>query len=288
MLDIIIINYNSTDCLIQCLGSLAEAAGRIQINVLVADNNSRDHAQRIAAMFPGVQLLANHKNIGFAKAVNQCILKSSSPYLMLLNPDTIAAPGAFASMLSYMESHSDVGILGPAIYDHDRKIQGSARSFPTPFTAFFGRSSLLTRLFPNNRVTCRNILNKASDGETPIPVDWLSGACMLVRSKAVKEVGLLDSNFFMYWEDADWCRRMTKKGWKVVYYPNASVTHYIGVSSEQNLTRAVVEFHKSAYYLFNKYYPSTPGSAKILVMLGLTARAGFLMALHWLRRRYLR
>jgi GT2 family glycosyltransferase len=124
----------------------------------------------------------------------------------------------------------------------------------------------------------------ACDGRTAIAVDWVSGACMLVRRKAVAAVGLLDRHFFMYWEDADWCRRMWDKGWAVHYHPQASITHYVGKSSEQNLIKSVVEFHKSAYYLFNKYYADPLGVMRGIAMSGLGARMLFLLVLHGIRR----
>jgi len=288
LLDIIIVNYNSTSCLLRCIESVYKDLDNAAVNIYVADNNSKDHVQRIAEQYPDIHLVMNKKNIGFGNAVNQCIEKSASPFLMLLNPDSIVIAGFFKLMLGYMEAHLDIGILGPAIYDHDMEVQGSARAFPTPITALFGRSAFLTRIFPDNPITRRNILNKASDGKTPMPVDWVSGACMLVRREAVKEVGLMDRHFFMYWEDADWCRRMRQNGWGVFYYPQAGLIHYAGVSSEQNLIQSVVEFHKSAYYLFNKYYQSPLGIVKVIVWLGLAARVCCLLMLHGIRRRYSR
>jgi hypothetical protein len=255
------------------------------VTIYVIDNCSTDHVETISRVFPDVHLIKNSRNIGFAKAVNQAIRLGGAPYLLLLNPDTVLSPGFFKRMLGFMETHGDVGILGPAIYDKGMGIQGSARAFPTPMTALFGRSALLTRIFPNNRITRKNILTKMCDGKTPMPVDWVSGACMLVRRKAVKAVGLLDRNFFMYWEDADWCRRMREKGWTVVYYPQASLVHYAGVSSEQNLIRSVVAFHKSALYLFDKYAKPSDAIFRPMVMMGLAARVFILLFLHGIRRR---
>jgi GT2 family glycosyltransferase len=163
-------------------------------------------------------------------------------------------------------------------------VQGSARSFPTPLTALFGRNSIMTKFFPNNRLTRKNILNSASSGNALINVDWVSGACMMVRRKAFEDVGLMDENFFMYWEDADWCRRMIQKDWNVVYYPGSSIIHFSGKSSDRNLIQSVVEFHKSVYYLFKKYYPDSLGIIRVFVMMGLGARACFLLGLHGIRR----
>lgn len=132
-------------------------------------------------------------------------------------------------------------------------VQGSARKFPTLLTGFFGRNSLLTKWFPNNWITRKTILTNGVKGDYPINVDWVSGACMVVRRNAVEDIGLMDERFFMYWEDVDWCKRMWQKGWKIVYYPKASILHYIGGSSEKNVYQSVLEFHKSAYYFSGKH-----------------------------------
>jgi len=151
-------------------------------------------------------------------------------------------------------------------------------------TALFGRNSFMTKFFPDNRWTRKNILNTTVIGDAPRSVDWVSGACMLVRRKAFEDAGLMDEKFFMYWEDADWCKRMIQKDWKVIYYPGASIVHFTGKSSDRNLIQSVVEFHKSAYYLFDKYYQSPLGIGKVVVMMGLAARVCFLLALHGFRR----
>lgn len=288
-LDIIIVNYNSTAYLLECLRSIYMSLGTtIAANVYVFDNASEDNVNLLKQKFPQVFLSKNRRNIGFAKAVNYSISKTGAPNILLLNPDTLVGKNFFKSMLDFMETNPDVGIAGPKIYESDGTIQGSARSFPTLMTAFFGRNSLMTKFFPDNRLTRKNILNCADNGDTPINVDWLSGACMMVRRKAVDAVGLLDENFFMYWEDADWCRRMIQKDWRVVYYPEASIIHFSGKSSDRNLIKSVIEFHKSAYYLFKKYNQDPFGIKRMIVMMGLGARACFLLLLHSIRRRYKR
>ena len=257
-LDIIIVNYNSTSHLLNCLNSIKVNNGFTGINVYVEDNGSKDDPERIIRMYPEVHLTLHNVNLGFAKAANSGIRRSSSPYVMLLNPDTLIQPGAIESLVGFMENNPTIGVTGPKILNTDGSVQGSARAFPTPLTALFGRSSVLTRMFPNNPITRANILTFKCNGRHPMKVDWVSGACMVVRRKAISQVGMFDERFFMYWEDADWCRRMWDKGWRVVYYPNAEVVHYVGVSSEQRIARSVLEFHKSSYLLFGKYtrFPS--------------------------------
>ncbi|MCK5852876.1 glycosyltransferase family 2 protein [bacterium] len=284
-LDIIIVNYNSTEYLLKCLRSIYMSLnGDIAVKVYVVDNASKDNINLLQQKFSQVILSKNRMNIGFAKAVNHAISKTNAPNILLLNPDTIVDKNFFKSMLVFMGKNPDVGIAGPKIYENDGYIQGSARAFPTPMTALFGRNSFMTKFFPDNRLTRKNILNTTANGDTPLTVDWVSGACMMVRRTAIEDVGLMDENFFMYWEDADWCRRMIHKEWKVVYYPGASIVHFSGKSSDHNLIQSVVAFHKSAYYLFKKYYSDPFGIMRGFAMMGLGSRACFLLAIHGLRR----
>jgi len=284
MLDIIIVNYNSTDYLIRCLKSLYKSLGDIPAKIFVMDNASEDNAERIKDIFTGVHFFKSSYNMGFSKAVNMLLKKCDAPYALILNPDTYVTQGFFSPLIEYMEKNQDIGILGPRILDNDGRLQNSARSFPTLLTAFFGRSSFLSKRFPKNPITFRNLLSLKSDGKSPMKVDWLSGACMLVRRKAIEEIGLLDERFFMYWEDADWCKRMWDAGWKVIYFPEVSLYHYVGGSSEKRAFKSVVEFHKSVYRLFDKHlYPSL-SLLKPLVVGGLALRLSFVLCLQTIQQ----
>lgn len=285
-IDILIVNYNSTDYLLACVASIYRAAkNRRPVHIYVADNGSTDGVDRVGAIYPEIDLQRNDKNLGFARAVNQCLEKGRSPYLLIVNPDAVVGEGFFDAAMPVMEENPHIGVLGPKILDPDGAVQGSARSFPSPLTALFGRNALLTRLFPGNRFSRRNLLHSASDGCGTMCVDWLSGACLLVRRRAVDAVGGLDPRFFLYWEDADWCIRMKRAGWEVVYYPVPWVIHRVGGSSERHLLKSVLAFHQSAYYLFNKYYPSPAGVLKPVVMAVLAVRFVFVLVSHFLRLR---
>ena len=197
MFDIIIVNYRSTDYLLGCLRSIYNSLQQFPVKIFIQDNASEDGVDRVKTAFPQVILSKNSYNMGFSKAINSALKQSNSPYAVLLNPDSYVMDGFFEPIIHYMENNPQVGIVGPKIFDHDGSIQGSARSFPTPLTALFGRSSLFTRFFPNNPITRANILTTISDGRTPMKVDWVSGACMIVRRKAVDDIGLMDERFFM-------------------------------------------------------------------------------------------
>ncbi len=273
MIDIIIVNYNSTDHLIDCLRSIKKSLNGFHADIFVQDNASGDGVDRIFVEFPQIKFTQNSHNIGFAAAVNQALVQGSNPYVVLLNPDTFVPDGFFKPSIEFMKSHPNTGIMGPKILEQNGKLQNSARSFPTILTAFFGRTSFLSRLFPINPITMKNLLSLKSDGCSSMEVDWVSGACMVVSRKAIETVGQLDQRFFLYWEDADWCMRMRKSGWKVIYYPKVYVIHYTGVSSQKELFKSIIEFHKSAYRLFEKYQRKTLSLLNPLVYYALLIRA---------------
>ena len=283
LLDIIIVNHNSTDYLLSCLRSVYDSLQGLSAKVFVQDNASEDDVGRVNKAFPKVILSKNSCNMGFSKAANNALKESTAPYIVLLNPDTHVLHGFFECVLRYMEEHPDVGIIGPKILNRDGSVQGSARSFPTLLTAFFGRNSLLTGWFPNSRFVRQSITTTGSDGVSPMAVDWVSGACMVVRKKAIDDVGLMDERFFMYWEDVDWCKRMWHSGWKVVYFPQASIIHYVGGSSDKLVLRSVFEFHKSCYRIYSKYANFPLKVISPLVFLGIALRFFFVLFFHKMR-----
>ena len=272
MMDVIIVNYKSTHQLLRCLESFGGDANRTRVKVIVWDNTANDGIGFVRKKFPEVTIAHDGRNLGFAAGVNKALAQSDATYVTLLNPDTIVLNGFFKTALSYMENHGDVGIIGPAILNPDGSIQGSARSFPNALTGLFGRGSILTKLHPKNRLSRANILTDRSNGGSPIEVDWVSGACMVARREAIDQVGPLDERFFLYWEDADWCRRMHQKGWKVIYFPEPRVVHYVGGSSSSRIFRSMLDFHVSAYKLFCKYSSNWARLASPLVACALASR----------------
>ncbi len=282
--DIIIINYNSTRHSTINIAALLKSQIRDLITIYVQDNASNDGAVDLRQSFPPIQLTLNPKNLGFGAAINQVIGQGRAPYVMLINPDACIEDGFFESVVDYMDKHRDIGILGPKVLDDDGSVQGSARAFPNPLTALFGRNSFLTRIFPNNALSRANVLNLNGVNDLPMTVDWVSGACMVIRREALAQTGNMDERFFMYWEDADLCRRMWLKGWKVVYYPKAVVSHQVGQSSRTKPYFTIYHFHKSCFRLFEKYakwyhIPLIP-----IVIVALMFRAGAVAAWTTLKR----
>jgi len=275
ILDIIIVNYRSTEYLKNCLQTIYDCIHNIPVHIYIQDNASSDGLKNIKTLFPDTRITVNSHNLGFARAINQALKMCTAPYIMLLNPDTIVKEGFFETILNYIQGHPDVGVVAPRIENGDGTLQGSARSFPTPLTGFFGRTSLLTKWFPNNWITRKTILSHKNSGKKPICVDWVSGACMVLRRSAIEEVGMLDERFFLYWEDVDWCRRMWAKGWKVLYHPEPCIVHHVCGSSNKRPVQSIYEFHKSCYLYFTKYPEWPLNILKPAAFLGLSIRFVF-------------
>lgn len=251
--DIGIVSFDCYPELQKCLGSIFSREGHIPGHCLVVENSPVDIPIEIKTLFPQVKWFKNENNVGFARACNFIISRSDSNYICLLNPDTVIENGFLAEAISWLEMHPEVAVLGPRILELDGSVQGSARTFPGLRTAFLGRTTMITRFFPNNKWSRQDIITM-QDIHGPLEVDWVSGACMIVRRKAIQDVGLLDEGFFMYWEDCDWCRRFKKAGWKVVYHNELGpVIHATGRASVKAKALTLFHFHKSAVRLYAKY-----------------------------------
>nr|HDN01127.1 glycosyltransferase family 2 protein [Deltaproteobacteria bacterium] len=270
--DVIIVNYNCYEALNSCLSGL-EKWEPAKINAIyVVDNSQRPRPNDMVRRFPGVTWLANSKNVGFASAVNRALAKATAPYVCLLNPDAVIAGPLWGPLEEWLKKNTYVGILGPKILDADGSIQGSARAFPSLATVFFGRTSLISRLWPDNPFTRKNILSSPSLGE-PISVDWVSGACMIVKRSAIEDVGTMDPRFFLYWEDCDWCTRFRFAGWKVIYHPGVGpVIHHVGQASKNARWLALYHFHRSAVLLYWKYDRTPARIGSLIALAGATLR----------------
>ncbi len=273
---VVVVNWNAGGALRACLTALSATEGD-QPQVIVVDNASTDGSQaELAAVYPTLEIIQNDANVGFARAVNQGIRAARGQFTLVLNPDVILASSTVPRLLRFMTSHPDAGVAGPRLLDPDGSVQGSARRDPSAWTALFGRSAPMTRLFPNNPVSQRELPALAVADDAPVRVDWLSGACLLVRRTAWETVGLLDERFFLFWEDADWCLRFRRAGWGVYYVPAASGTHFVGVSRAGRRLGSVLDFHVSAYRYYRKHRrQSALHPMSILVGLGLLGSLAF-------------
>ncbi len=266
--DIGIVSYGSFHLLEKCLESIFGMEKPLPGRVMVFENGPEDVPSSIKRNFQQVLFHKNQTNLGFSKACNQILKTSKADYVCLLNPDTRLRRPFLSDAVDWLEEHRDVAVLGPKIVDPDGAVQGSARGFPGIATAFFGRTTFLTRLLPDNPVTRKNIQTHVS-GSAPVEVDWVSGACMVVRMAAVNHVGYLDEKFFMYWEDCDWCTRFWQKGWKVVYHPGIGpIEHKAGSTSQSVRLKSLYWFHKSAVRLYCKYDNSPLSIGSVIAVAG--------------------
>jgi GT2 family glycosyltransferase len=279
LVDLVIVNYRSYEELTRCLASLEPSRAILNRVTIVDHESDLAAAARVSSRFPWVTMLERTTNEGFATGVNLGVRGSSAPFLLLLNPDCVAGGEAIAGLVTFAESRPDAAVIGPRILNADGSVQGSARRFPGLSTFVAGRSSWLTRTFPNNPLSRWNLPGRAESGGT-ISVDWLSGACMLIRRAAFEQVGGMDERFFLYWEDADFCRRLSQRGWRIVYFPAVSVTHVGGRSSIHAYRESLAAFHASAYILFRKHASWTLQALAPLVYLVLQARLRALLYIH--------
>ncbi|GFP24910.1 glycosyltransferase family 2 protein [Candidatus Hakubella thermalkaliphila] len=273
ILDVIIVSYNVAHLLEDCLGSLLSEKG-VDVVITVVDNNSCDGTvAMVREKFPQVNLVASRKNLGFSAANNLALKGSRSKYALLLNPDTKVLPGAIKKMVDYMEANGEVGALGPKLLNPDGSLQYSARTFPSLTTQFL-ESTYLFRIFPQSRFFGQHFMSYWDHGQEK-KVDWVSGAALMVRREAIEKTGLLDEGFFMYSEEVDWCYRIKRAGYEVVYFPQAEIIHYDARSSEDEARRLEMVL-SGRYRFFARHYPSWQGLfLRLLVLGGLVIRIIF-------------
>ena len=228
---IIIVNWNTCDLLAQCLESLAENAGKqghFSVETFVVDNASTDgSSQMVREHFSQVHLIENEQNVGFALANNQAIVRAAGRYVVLLNSDTEVYPGALETMVAFMDQHPEAAGCGPLLLNADGTLQPSCHPMLTPGREFW-RLMFLDRVWP--RAT---YLQARWNRSTPRQVEVIKGACLLLRSEVLNQVGLLDDQYFMYTEEMDLCYRLLEAGWELWWVPGAKVKHYGEASSRQ-------------------------------------------------------
>jgi GT2 family glycosyltransferase len=285
-LTICIVNWNVRDDLRQCLLSLRANldAGTVTAQIVVVDNASADDSvAMLRAEFPEAELVLNSDNRGFAGANAQAFAVARGRYVLMLNPDTIMPLGGLQTLVCFGDAHPEAGAIGPKLLNRDGSLQHSCRRFPTITAALF-RNTVLGRLFPHTRAA-EVYLMADFDHAHEAQVDWVSGACMMLRKEALDQIGGVDTGFFWGSEDVDLCWRLHKAGWDVVYSPEPAVMHIIGRSTDMVPVATVVRTHRSMYRLYSKHLAHNFIS-RSLVWLGVWLRAGLLIV-SWELRRYI-
>lgn len=256
-LSIVIVNYNVRFFLEQCLISVQAALSNIDAEVFVVDNNSQDESvAMVAEKYPWVKLIANKDNPGFSKANNQAIRVAKGEYILLLNPDTVVEENTFVDTLAFMDAHQEAGGLGIKMIDgKGHYLPESKRGLPSPMVALY-KISGLTSLFPKSKRFARYYMGHLSADENQ-EVEVLAGAFMLMRHSVLKEIGLLDEDFFMYGEDVDLSYRIIKAGYKNYYFAESSIIHYKGESTKKGSLNYVFIFYKAMVIFAEKHFGGT-------------------------------
>lgn len=278
----IIVNYRSYAEVDECLRALHASAPRLEAIVV-------DHASDTAALdalrvrHPQVGFVATDANPGFGAGMNRGAARAAGRLLLLLNPDTRVEADTPHLLAEWLARHPRCAVVGPQVRTGDGQLEASARRFPSWSTVLGGRSTWLSRVWPRNPWSRRNLLADPARLE-PREVDWVSGACMMVRREAFEAVGGFDERFFLYWEDADLCRRLANAGWSVSYHPGCRVTHLGARSSTQRPRATIVAFHRSAYRYFWKHGSTARRLLAPVVGIALAARmAVSLLRVSWRR-----
>jgi hypothetical protein len=250
----------------------------------VVDSNSTDGAfEEAKRAFPTFGYVGLAVNRGFGAGNNVGVRTTTRPYVLLLNPDAELRPGAVQRLVGFLQENPGVAAVGPKLLNTDGSLQLSFRSFPTFAAAIANRYSILTRLFPNNALS-RQYLRPTVDEGVGGTVDWVSGACMLVRREAGDATGWFDEGYFLFCEDVDLCRRLSLQGWTIHYLPCAEVIHHIGISKSPPNLRVIAERHRSMWRYYTKFFPRSRlrdwlAAAAIMLRFAFTALRSLLNVL---------
>ena len=264
----VVVNYESGPALLRCVeGWQADGASE----VVIVDNGSRDGSvDLVRARFPDLEVVAPGTNLGYGSAANRGVAATASPLILVCNPDLEVRPGVLAALARVLDRDPGCAVVGPMIRTSGGERYPSARKFPSLIDA--GGHALLGIFVPGNRFT--RSYQQADLGDVgPVTVDWLSGACLLVRRSAFEQIGGFDEAYFMYAEDVDLCWRLKTAGWTVSWVPEAEVIHRQGVSTDHHPYRMILEHHRSLLRFAVRTSQGWRRALLPLVALGIGVRA---------------
>ncbi len=244
LISVIIVEYNSLNEIELALESIRKVSSDLKYNleIIISSNSLYNQKKQleIKKIYTNCVWLFNIKNGGFACAINQGLNIASGDSIIISNPDVVWEKG-ISDMLSFFYKYSEVGAIAPAILSNNYVRQDSFRSYITPF-----------RFIVRHLRRCMCSSNSVENVSFPRTVDWVIGAFIVIKREAFIKVGLLDENYFLYCEDMDWCTRIRKAGFEIVYYPEAGVI-YEGTRSARKSLRFTRIFLKSLFYYWSKF-----------------------------------
>jgi len=271
---VIIVSYNVRCYLRQCLLSVCAASKGLQVQVIVADNDSGDGTvSTLGPIFPQVTFISTGGNLGFAKANNLALTKATGRYVLFLNPDTIISEESLRACLEFMDNNPRAGAAGVRMLNADGSFAPeSRRSIPTPFVSFCKMSGLCS-LFPKSRLFGRYYLGYL-DRDKVCQIEVVSGAYMFVRRQALEPIRGFDEDYFMYGEDIDLSYRLIQAGWTNWYVP-VPILHYKGESTNKTSFRYAKVFYNAMLIFFRKHYDRYSYLFKALVSIGVWFKTVF-------------
>lgn len=245
-ISIIIISFNTKELLNNCIRSVRESTANLTSEIIVVDNNSTDgSAEMVLSEFQNIILIRNYENRGFAKANNQAMNIAKGKYLLLINSDAILRECTTSKLLTFMNEHPRAAAVGPKILNEDMTLQSKGFLFPSIPHALIGLFRI-SKYFSDSLLYLYLPKYYWNENETRM-VEWISGSCMLLRSEVVQIIGGLSEDFFMYYEDEEWCYRASKAGYQIWYYPLASVIHKNNASPMEGRDE-LVENNSSVFF----------------------------------------
>lgn len=223
-LSVIVVYYRDISELRTCLDSLTDACLGLSRELFVVDNSPcQELSTDVLDRHESARLIQSGRNLGLARATNLALKAARGRYYLCLNPDVVAASGSGTKLVEYADQHPKIGIVAAKLTNPDGTLQYSCRRFYS-LAHILVRRTVFRSILPADKIDADHLMHDY-DHETPTDVDWVLGSCLLVRAEAVQHIGPMDPRFFLYFEDVDWCYRMHKAGWKVVYYPGTVMVH---------------------------------------------------------------
>lgn len=272
LLSVITVFWNAADDLDRYFHAMEETRKRLKsrVEVIAVDNASADGtADAIASRYPQTHLIRNETNRGFAPACNQGLESARGDYLLLLNPDCEANAGALNGMVRFLERHPDAGAVGCALLHSDGLRQHSYHHDPS-WWSYWGTHSFIS---PLTLRIHKALHQKRGRSPRPFKVDWLMGACLMVRRDVYRAVGGMDGDYFMYSEDTDWCRRIRNAGYAVIHHPGLTMTHHHGTSARKRPEFAFRRLYRSLLMFSRKLMsPWSAFALRLAVVLDMVAR----------------
>lgn len=262
-LSVVIIAHNERERTLALLASLAADPGSQDREILVLDNDSRDGtAAAIRAVRPAVRVIENRPQLGFAGALNQGVANTNATVVVTVNPDSVVPSGTFGRLQTVLESDARIAAVGPLIRFPDGRVQRHGMYRPRPLTAtvvLLGLSDL-----PMFRAEAERYYGRHQEGP-PVEVDSLTGACLMFRREAYRDIGPFDERFFLYCEDVDWSIRARSAGWRLVFVPEVHVVHEKATASKGRSTFTIREYYRSLRRFYGKHHaPAAPAPLRAI------------------------